>query len=270
LSKRAVRANIQLAITHFNIARLFTKLNMNQLANQVVVVTGANRGIGKAIATAFAAEGASVAICARNGETLNHVATDLRAARADVMSQACDVSSEKDVEKFFLAVEVKFGRVDILVNNAGAFDGGPLDELSLDAWNNVIGSCLTGTFLCSRAAFRLMKPRRSGRILNIGSISAQRPREDSCPYTAAKFGVWGLTQAIALDGRPFGITCSCLHPGNVLVERRTASGKASDDEPMMSPDAIARAALAMVTLPADVNFLEAIVLPRDQAYLGRG
>src|SRR6202012_3739151 len=118
---------------------------------------------------------------------------------------------------------------------------GPLDEVSLADWNNVISSCLTGTFLCSRAAFRLMKPKRSGRILNIGSISAQRPREGSTPYSAAKFGAWGLTQAIALDARPYGITCSCLHPGNVMVERRIQSGKTSDDEPMMEPESIAKA-----------------------------
>jgi NAD(P)-dependent dehydrogenase (short-subunit alcohol dehydrogenase family) len=243
---------------------------MNQLSNQVVVITGANRGIGKAIAKIFAAEGAQLAICARNGEMLAQVASELQSDGTAVLSQTCDVADEESVEKFFSAVRDRFGRIDILVNNAGAFDGGSLDQVSLDAWNNVIGACLTGTFLCSRAAFRVMKSQRSGRILNIGSISAQRPREGSTPYSAAKFGVWGLTQAIALDGREFGITCSCLHPGNVLVERRIDSGKTSDDEPMMEPETIAKAALAMVTLPADVNFLEAIVLPREQVYLGRG
>jgi len=243
---------------------------MPQLVNQVAVITGANQGIGKAIATLFAEEGAKLALCARNGEKLKQVADEFQAAGVDVLARPCDVSCEKDVDALFEAVRDRFGRVDLLVNNAGAFDGGPLDEVSLQAWSNVIGSCLTGSFLCSRAAFRLMKPHRSGRILNIGSISAQRPREGSAPYAAAKFGVWGLTQAIALDGRPHGITCSCLHPGNVMVERRADSGQASDDEPMMSSETIARAALAMMTLPADVNFLEAIVLPRDQAYLGRG
>lgn len=243
---------------------------MLQLANQIAVITGANQGIGKAIARAFAHEGASLVLCARNADKLASVADEFRAAGTEVLAQPCDVSCEADVELLFAAVQERFGRVDLLVNNAGAFDGGPLDEVSLEAWNNVIGSCLTGTFLCSRAAFRMMKPRRSGKILNIGSISAQRPREGSAPYSAAKFGVWGLTQAIALDGRPHGIVCSCLHPGNVQVERRIDSGKTSDDEPMMSPETIARAALAMMTLPADVNFLEAIVLPRDQVYLGRG
>lgn len=243
---------------------------MNELTNQVAVITGANRGIGKAIALAFANAGASLALCARNGESLRATADELTAKGVTVLAQTCDVSVEADVELFFEAIEKRFGRVDLLVNNAGAFDGGPLDQVSLEAWNNVIGACLTGTFLCSRAAFRMMKPRKSGRILNIGSISAQRPREGSTPYSAAKFGVWGLTQAIALDARPYGIVCSCLHPGNVLVERRIESGLKSDDEPMMEPESIARAALAMVTLPPDVNFLEAIVLPRDQVYLGRG
>jgi len=243
---------------------------MNLLANQVAVVTGANRGIGKAIALAFAANGASLGLCARNGESLQRFADELRSNGTNVMAQTCDVSQENDVERFFSAMREQFGRVDILVNNAGAFDGGPLDEVSLQAWENVIGACLTGTFLCSRAAFRMMKPLKAGKILNIGSISAQRPREGSAPYAAAKFGVWGLTQAIALDARPYGIVCSCLHPGNVLVERRIESGNTADDEPMMQPESIARAALAMVTLPPDVNFLEAIVLPRDQAYLGRG
>lgn len=243
---------------------------MLQLANQIAVITGANQGIGKAIAKVFAQEGASLVLCARNADKLASVADEFRVAGTEVLAQPCDVSSESDVELLFAAVQERFGRVDLLVNNAGAFDGGPLDEVSLEAWNNVIGSCLTGTFLCSRAAFRMMKPRRSGKILNIGSISAQRPREGSAPYSAAKFGVWGLTQAIALDGRPHGIVCSCLHPGNVQVERRIDSGKTSDDEPMMSPETIARAAMAMMTLPADVNFLEAIVLPRDQVYLGRG
>lgn len=243
---------------------------MSQLIDQVAVVTGANRGIGKAIAKTFAAHGASLALCARNEESLKQTAEELRMTGAKVVAARCDVSVETDVEEFFRLIDKEFGRVDILVNNAGAFDAGPLDELTLSGWNNVIGACLTGTFLCSRAAFRMMKPRRSGRILNIGSISAQRPREGNCPYAAAKFGVWGLTQATALDGRPFGITCSCLHPGNVMVERRRESGKTSDDEPMMESETIAKAALAMVSMPADVNFLEAIVLPRDQDYLGRG
>lgn len=241
-----------------------------RLKDQVAVITGAGQGIGRGIALALAQEGCRLVLSGRRREKLDAVAAEVRALGVDVLVQTADVSLEADVEALFAATEKTFSKVDILVNNAGAFDGGPLDEVTLAAWNNVIGACLTGTFLCSRAAFRMMKPQRSGRILNIGSISAQRPRENATPYAAAKFGVWGLTQAIALDARPHGIVCSCLHPGNVLVERRTESGLRSDDEPMMSVDSIAQAALVMLTLPPDVNFLEAIVLPRDQAYIGRG
>lgn len=243
---------------------------MRRLENQVAVITGANQGIGKGIARALAKEGCRLAICARNSEKLAATANELRADGTEVLAVPADVSKEADVVAFFDAITKQFGRIDILVNNAGAFDGGRIDELTMDAWNNVIGACLTGTFLCSREAFKLMATQRSGRILNIGSISAQRPRAGGVPYAAAKFGTWGLTQAIALDGRPLGITCCCLHPGNVLVERRADSGLASDDEPMMSVETISNAAIAMLTVPADVNFLEAIVLPRDQEYLARG
>ena len=243
---------------------------MPQLSDKVAVVTGANQGIGKGIARALAKEGCRLAICARNRQKLEAAAEELRGEGAKVFAVATDVSKEADVVALFEMIDKQFGRVDILVNNAGAFDGGRIDELSMDAWNNVIGACLTGAFLCSREAFKRMRTQGSGRILNIGSISGQRAREHATPYTAAKFGVSGLTHATALDGRPFGIVCSCLHPGNVLVERRTDSGLASDAEPMMSIETIANAALAMLTVPPDVNFLEAIVLPRDQEYLGRG
>jgi NAD(P)-dependent dehydrogenase (short-subunit alcohol dehydrogenase family) len=243
---------------------------MSKLANKVAVVTGANQGIGKAIAKALASEGAKLVIAARNAEKLEAARAEFAADGIEVIAQPTDVSDEAAVKALFAAANEKFGRVDILVNNAGAFDGGPIDEVSLAGWNNVIGSCLTGSFLCSREVFPLMKKQGGGRILNIGSISAQRPREGSTPYAAAKFGVWGLTQATAIDGRPHGILASCLHPGNVLVERRMESELNSDDEPMMSMETIANAALAMVTLPDDVNVLEAIVLPREQLYLGRG
>jgi NAD(P)-dependent dehydrogenase (short-subunit alcohol dehydrogenase family) len=243
---------------------------MGQLDGQVAVITGGSQGIGKGIARLFAAEGASVAIGARSKENLKATAEELRSAGADVFEHRVDVSDEGQVETFFQRVVESFGRVDILVNNAGAFDGGRLDRLTLEAWDNVIGACLTGAFLCSRAAFRIMKPQGGGRILNIGSISAQRPREGSAAYAAAKFGLWGLTNAVALDGRGHGILCGCLHPGNVRIERRAAGTTPMDREPMIEIETIARAALAMVTLPPDVNFLEAIVLPRDQLYLGRG
>ncbi len=243
---------------------------MESLKGKVVVITGANQGIGKGLALAFAAAGCRLAICARNQIKLAAVADEISNLGVDVLGIPTDVSDEMAVKSFFQQIDEKYSRIDILVNNAGAFDGGRLDEVSLDAWNNVVGACLTGAFLCSREAFTRMKDTGGGRILNIGSISAQRPRENSAPYASAKFGVWGLTQATAIDGRPFGIACSCLHPGNVGVERRQESDTESDQEPMMATETIVEAAMAMLSVPSHVNFLEAIVLPNDQLYLGRG
>jgi NAD(P)-dependent dehydrogenase (short-subunit alcohol dehydrogenase family) len=243
---------------------------MKPLENKVCVITGANQGLGKGMARRFAQSGARLALCARNVLKLENFAAELRSNGTEVFAKPVDVAVEDQVDDFFDHVRAEWGRVDVLVNNAGAFDGGRVDTVSLEAWNNVIGACLTGAFLCTRRAFEVMREQGGGRILNIGSISAQRPRENSAPYSAAKFGVWGLTQATALDGRPYGITCSCLHPGNVLVERRQASGLTSDTEPMMTVETLAEVAHTMVTLPPEVNMLEAIVMPAQQLYLGRG
>ena len=243
---------------------------MTVLSGKIAIVTGSSRGIGFGIAQALLEHGCSVAICARQPDTVERARVRLNAPDERLLAIPVDVGCEADVQRVFAAVQSRFGRLDILVNNAGAFDGGPVEDLSLSAWNNVISACLTGTFLCTREAFRLMKPARRGRILNIGSISAQRPRENSSAYTAAKFGVQGLTHATALEGRRHGIVVSCLHPGNVLVERRQETGAKSDDEPMMEVSSIVRAAMTMLTMPDDVNFLEAIVLPNEQVYVGRG
>jgi len=242
----------------------------SKLHGKVALVTGASRGIGLGIARALAAHGASLAITARTAATLEQARAELIRGGASVLSHPADVADEDEVEGLFAAVRDHYGGLDILVNNAGAFDGGPLDELSLKAWDRVIATNLRAPFLCTRAAIRLMKPRGGGRIINIGSISAQRVRPHSAPYSTSKHGLWGLTQVTALEGRDFGITCCCLHPGNTLVERRQASDLTEDDEPMIAVESIAEVAALMATLPPDVAMLEAIVLPRQQDYLGRG
>lgn len=243
---------------------------MFDLQGRTAIVTGGSTGIGLGIARALVGAGCRVMLSGRQAARLRQACDDLCALGGSAAATPGDISSEADVERLFAETDRLFGPVDLLINNAGAFDGGPVEEISLESWNRVIGACLTGTFLCTREAFRRMKPRRSGRILNIGSISAQRPRMNSGPYTAAKFGVLGFTHATALEGRVHGISVCCLHPGNVLVERRINSGLASDEEPMMSVEAITRAAITMLTMPPDVNFLEAIVLPTEQLYVGRG
>ncbi len=243
---------------------------MGKLDGKVALVTGGSRGIGNGIARGLAAEGAKLVLTARGEEALEAAAEAMRNGGTEVLAVPADVGDEAQVEALFARVMEKFGRVDVLVNNAGAFDGGPIESLSAEAWDHVMAVNLRGPFLCTRAAFRQMKEQGGGRIINIGSISAQRVRLNSAPYSTSKFGLWGLTQSTALEGRDYGIACSCLHPGNTLVERRVSSGKISDEEPMMSTDELAEAAVLMATLPPHVNMLEAIVLPVGQLYLGRG
>ena len=243
---------------------------MGKLDGKIALVTGGNRGIGKGIARGLVAEGASVVITARDRELLEQTAKELSANGGSVVPHPADVTNEAQVEALFAAVTSRFGRLDVLVNNAGAFDGGPIENLSLEAWEKVMAVNLRGPFLCTRAAFRIMKKQGGGRIINIGSISAQRVRLNSAPYSTTKHGLWGLTQVTALEGRDHGIVCGCLHPGNTLVERRGESAKREDAEPMMTVDELAQTAVLMASLPPHVNLLEAIVLPVGQLYVGRG
>lgn len=242
---------------------------MKALQGKVALVTGASQGIGQGIAAAFAAEAANLVLSSRNIERLNQNAEVLVKTGAEVLVVQADVTDEVQVRELFRHTMERFGRLDILVNNAGIFDGGPLDELPLETWDRVMATNLRGPFLCTREAMRIMKAQREGRIINVGSISAQRVRPNSAAYSTSKHGLWGLTQVTALEGREFGITCGCLHPGNVDVET-LAEARRINGEPVMTADDIAHAAVAMATLPPNVNMLEVIVLPIGQPYIGRG
>lgn len=243
---------------------------MGQLAGKVAIVVGGGSGIGKGIAKAFAGEGCTVIVASRNAERLEQAAQELRETGSEIVAIPTDAVQEDQVQTLFGQVMARFGRLDILVNSSGAFDNGPIEELSLEAWNHVMDTNVTAPFLCTRAAFAIMKKAGGGRIINIGSISAQRSRVNMAPYTTSKNAIWGLTQSTALEGRDFGIAASCLHPGNTLVERRRGSGSESDVEPMIPVEDMARVALIMVTLPPEANMLEAVVLPLKQLYIGRG
>lgn len=242
---------------------------MDKLNGKVALITGASQGIGQGIADAFAAEGASLILSSRNAELLDQNAETLLEAGANVLVVPADVTDEAQVRELFRRTMERFERLDILVNNAGIFDGGPLDELSVETWDRVMATNLRGPFLCTREAMRIMKEQRGGRIINVGSISAQRVRPNSAAYSTSKHGLVGLTQVTALEGRDFGITCGCLHPGNVDVET-LAESRRQNGEPVMTADEIAQAAVAMAALPPHVNMLETIVLPIGQPYLGRG
>ena len=243
---------------------------MGQLDGKVAIVTGGNRGIGKAIARGLAGEGASLTIAARNAELLEETATEFRANGTKVLAVPTDVTDESQIKALFEKSMAEYGRLDILVNNAGAFDAGPIDELSTEAWDWVVAVNLSAPFLCTREAFGIMKVQgEGGRIINVGSISSHRVRPRTAPYSATKFGIWGLTQVTALEGRPHGITASCLKPGNTYVER-IQNRPDAPTEPMMDVDDLAQAAVLMATLPPNINMLDATVLPIGQLYVGRG
>lgn len=247
---------------------------MGQLDGKIAIVTGGGTGIGKGIAKAFVDEGCSVVIAARDAARLEATADELSSRGGIVVAIQTDVTNEEQMIKLFARTMDQFGKLNILVNNSGAFDGGPIEELTMEKWRRVIDVNVTGPFLGSREAFKIMKPQGGGRIINIGSISAQRPRHSSSPYSTSKHAVWGLTQSLALEGRDHGIAVSVLHPGNVMVERRSngksSTGRDEGPEPLISTADMGKTALLMATLADDANMLEAIVLPLGQDYLGRG
>jgi NAD(P)-dependent dehydrogenase (short-subunit alcohol dehydrogenase family) len=243
---------------------------MGKLDEKVAIVTGGGSGIGKGIATGLAKEGCNVVIAGRGAERLKQAAALIETSGEPAIPIPTDVTSEEQVTALFRQTQELFGHLDILVNNAGLVHGGPLDELAAEVWDQVIATNLRGPFLCTREAMRIMKKQGSGRIINIGSISAQRPRVNSAPYSTSKFGLWGLTLVTALEGREFGISACCLHPGNVRIEDHPYEGPVPESEPKMKVEEIAEAAVFMASLPAHMNMLEAIVLPVRQPYLARG
>lgn len=243
---------------------------MGQLADKVAVVTGASTGIGRSMAVTFAKEGAKIVLAARRREALEALAQQIQTSGGTALAVATDVSAEQQVLELFRRTMETFGRVDILVNNAGTAVGAPTDELGLDAWRKVIDCNVTGAFLCSREAFKIMKRQRSGRILNIGSVSAKVPRPHSAAYTTSKYALEGLTRSMAVDGREHGVAVSVLQPGNVVTPLWNGREDVMRREGAMAPDDLARIAVTMLTLPPDVNMFEAIVLPLSMPMLGRG
>jgi NAD(P)-dependent dehydrogenase (short-subunit alcohol dehydrogenase family) len=243
---------------------------MDQLLDRIAIITGAGTGIGKSIAIAFADEGAKTVLASRSQAKLEAVAETIRAAGATALAIPTDVTIEKEVVGLFHRTLKAFGRVDILVNNAGLFTTTPTDELSLEDWRNVLEVNLTGAFLCSREALRIMKPRRSGRIINIGSIAAKTPRPNNAPYAVSKFGLEGLTRSLALDGRDYGIAVSILHPGNTATSIWEGLEDLANREGLMSPTDLARLVVTVAAMPQGINLLESIVLPISMPFLGRG
>ncbi len=245
------------------------------LDGKIALVTGGGTGIGKGIARAFSNAGAQVTIAARNVDRLNQAAEEIATASGnEVVPVAMDVTDEESVASVFADIMQRHGRLDVAVNNSGLVEGDPIETLASDKWQRVMDTNVTGMFYCIREAFKIMRPQGGGKIINIGSIAAQRARHSSAAYTTSKHAVWGLTQSAAVEGRDHNIAVGALHPGNILVERRmdgrSGSGRDEGPEPMIEVDTIARTALMMATMPLDVNVFEAIVIPNQQPYIGRG
>src|SRR5512136_1283915 len=186
---------------------------MGRLNGKVALVTGASRGIGKAISIGLAQEGASLVLAARTTVDLERTQAEVVKYGVPAEVVPTDVTVEQQIEDLFKRAMERFARLDILVNNAGVFMKEPIEQISTETWDWVINIELRAAFICTRAAFRIMKKQGGGRIINIGSISAQRVRSNNAAYSAAKFGIVGLTHTAALEGRQYGITCGCLHPG---------------------------------------------------------
>jgi NAD(P)-dependent dehydrogenase (short-subunit alcohol dehydrogenase family) len=245
---------------------------------KVAIVTGAGSGIGKSVALALLGDGYSVVFAGRRMETLTEAASG--APRTRVLLVPTDVQDPASVRELFEKARKRFGRLDLLFNNAGVGAPAiPLEDLSLDQWRRVVDTNLTGPFLCTQEAFRLMKSQspRGGRIINNGSISAYAPRPHSAPYTATKHAISGLTKATSLDGRRYDIACGQIDIGNAATEMtaRMTQGVPQADgrlavEPRMDVQCVADAVLMMASLPLDANIHSMTILATKMPFVGRG
>jgi NAD(P)-dependent dehydrogenase (short-subunit alcohol dehydrogenase family) len=247
---------------------------------KIALITGAGSGIGRAASLALLREGYSVVLAGRRREALEQTLALAGPDRSRLLAVPTDVSDPASVRSLFEATRAGFGRLDVLFNNAGT--GAPpvlLEDLTVEQWRRVVDVNLTGAFLCTQAAFRLMKEQspRGGRIINNGSLSAHVPRPNSAPYTATKHAITGLTRSTALDGRKYDIACGQIDIGNaetdMTAQMRHGVLQADGElgvEPTMDVDHVARALVYMASLPLDANVLFLTVMATKMPFVGRG
>ena len=244
---------------------------------KIAMITGAGSGVGRAVAKALAPAGWSLALVGRKREALEETAAGLA---GDHLVAPADVGDPDQVKAVFAQIKDKFGRLDMLFNNAGMGTPAiPIEDLSFAQWQAIVGVNLTGAFLCTQQAVRMMKAQspRGGRIINNGSISADRPRPHSAPYTATKHAITGLTKSTILDGRPFDITAGQIDIGNAATEmtqRMTAGVLQADGElrtePRMDVNHVAQAVAYMAGLPLESNVPFITVMATKMPLFGRG
>jgi NAD(P)-dependent dehydrogenase (short-subunit alcohol dehydrogenase family) len=250
------------------------------MSQRIAVVTGGGSGIGAAVALALAEDAWTVVLAGRHAATLSETVARGSGLTGNLEAIPTDVTDEASVRRLFDAAVETHGRVDLLFNNAGI--GAPnvdIDALELDAWNKVIAVNLTGAFLCTREAFRVMRNQQpqGGRIINNGSISAHAPRPKSIAYTATKHAITGLTKSTSLDGRAFDIACGQIDIGNAATDMAAASASGAvqadgsiKQEPLMDVDEVGRAVRYMASLPLGANVASLTVLPPKMPFIGRG
>jgi NADP-dependent 3-hydroxy acid dehydrogenase YdfG len=247
---------------------------------KIAMVTGAGSGIGKHVAIALAREGYAMVLAGRRQEALEATALEVKQANSRALVVPADVSDPAAVSELFSKTKDTFGRLDLLFNNAGVSGAAvPLEDFAYEKWKSIVDTNLTGTFLCTQEAFKIMKSQepRGGRIINNGSISAHSPRPNSAPYTASKHGVTGLTKVTSLDGRKYDIACGQIDIGNAgtnMTERMKKGVPQANGtiavEPTMDPADVARAVVYMASLPLDANVQFMTVMATKMPFIGRG
>jgi len=253
---------------------------MKSTSDRIALVTGAGSGIGRAVSIGLAQSGFAVVLAGRRRKPLQSVAEAIAAEGGRALPVTADVGSEHSVHDLFAVIGSEFGRLDLLFNNAGTNARPvPLEEIRPDEWREVLDVNVTGAFLCTREAFRLMKSQdpAGGRIINNGSISAHVPRPNSAPYSTSKHAIWGLTKCTALDGRPFNIACGQIDIGNVATAIGShamhgalqANGSVIE-EPMIELAHVVDAVKYMASLPLHANVLTLTVMATGMPYVGRG
>lgn len=248
--------------------------------NKVAIITGASAGIGRSVAIAFLKDGYRVVLAGRRQSELDESIKLSGVANSNALAVATDVGSPHSVENLFAQCKEKFGRLDVLFNNAGT--GAPplpLEDLTIEQWRAVVDVNLTGAFLCTQQAFKLMKSQtpRGGRIINNGSISAHAPRPNSAPYTATKHAITGLTKSSSLDGRKYDIAVGQIDIGNALTDMAykmtqgvpQANGEIAI-EAVMDVQHVANAVLHMASLPLEANVMTMTVMATKMPFVGRG
>ena len=247
---------------------------------KIAIVTGAGSGIGRAVAIGLLEDGYAVVLAGRRVDRLNQTVQEAGAFGARALRVPTDVRDPVAVQALFAAARDRFGRLDLLFNNAGvALRGALLEDVTIDEWRSIVDVNVTGAFLCTQQAFRLMKNQQpqGGRIINNGSISAHAPRPHSAPYTATKHAITGLTKSTALDGRRYNIACGQIDIGNAATEMTAtmesgvpqANGTTAA-EPRLDVAHVVRAVLYMAGLPLDANVQFMTVMATKMPFIGRG